>query len=395
MNSFFSKTYSILANNILLKLIYLLSSFIFVTSLSNITNISILTKISISFAILLIPIGVISSIKDFKNNKLVYILVYSFLMSNLILVFYNYPSIENIKSCIINSILLLVFFSVNTTKNKENLEKDMFIFSTFYIFVTFVLSLISVIIIYLNLKTDIAGLFYNENALGIAAGISILLSIYILLCSKNTLFKIFISLNLFLQSVTLITSGARSSYLLILTPILIAIFINIKSIFLKIFIIFSPLCAFFMLLFSPPNISRIIFTGRENIWKAAFRIVELYPLKGIGNSSLLYNIHSFTSYELNGLEGGRCHNIYVEIAATNGLLLLIIFLALLIAIIIPIYKFIKQNSYNYKIFILFSLILGILLVNLLESSLVYNISFISITFWSISGYLLAFIRNNK
>mgnify|MGYP004498910995 FL=1 len=115
MNSFFSKTYSILANNILLKLIYLLSSFIFVTSLS---NISILTKISISFAILLIPIGVISSIKDFKNNKLVYILVYSFLMSNLILVFYNYPSIENIKSCIINSILLLVFFSVNTTKNK-------------------------------------------------------------------------------------------------------------------------------------------------------------------------------------------------------------------------------------------------------------------------------------
>ena len=112
MNSFFSKTYSILANNILLKLIYLLSSFIFVTSLSNITNISILTKISISFAILLIPIGVISSIKDFKNNKLVYILVYSFLISNLILVFYNYPSIENIKSCIINSILLLVFFSV-------------------------------------------------------------------------------------------------------------------------------------------------------------------------------------------------------------------------------------------------------------------------------------------
>lgn len=91
MNSFFSKTYSILANNILLKLIYLLSSFIFVTSLSNITNISILTKISISFAILLIPIGVISSIKDFKNNKLVYILVYSFLISNLILVFYNYP----------------------------------------------------------------------------------------------------------------------------------------------------------------------------------------------------------------------------------------------------------------------------------------------------------------
>ena len=35
MNSFFSKTYSILANNILLKLIYLLSSFVYLSSFMN------------------------------------------------------------------------------------------------------------------------------------------------------------------------------------------------------------------------------------------------------------------------------------------------------------------------------------------------------------------------
>ena len=394
MNSFLSKTYNILANNIGLKLLYLLSSFIFITSLSNIPHISILTKISIIFSIALIPIGIISSILDFKNNKIVYILIYSFLLLNLLLVLVKYPAIENIKAFVINIILLLVFFSVNTTKSNEGLKKDIYMFSSFYTMLTLILSSTSLILIYLNINPDLAGLFGNENALGIAAGISLILSIYILLCSKKTLFKIINLINVIIQFITIVTAGGRSSYLLLLVPIFILILINIKSKLVKCSMILIPLISFFALLFSAPNISRIIFTGRENIWKATFNLIKQYPLRGVGNDRLVFNLHSYTSYELNGIEAGGCHNMYLQIAAVNGLVLALIFIVLLFAIILPIYKYVKAHKTNYEVMLLFSLIIGILLVNMLESSLIYNVSFISITFWSISSYLLTYIRRN-
>lgn len=394
MNIFLSKIYNILSNNIGLKLLYLTSSFTFITSLSNIPYISILTKISIIFAIALIPIGIISSILDFKNNKIIYILIYSFLFLNLYLVLFKYPVIDNIKAFIINIILLLVFFSVNTNKSNDGLKKDIYIFSSFYTILTLIFSLISLVLIYLNINPDLAGLFNNENALGIAAGISLILSLYILLCSKKTLFKIINLINIIIQFITMIVAGGRSSYLLLIIPIFILVFINIKSKLIKCSMIFIPLISFFALLFSSPKISRIIFTGRENIWKASLNLIKQYPLRGVGNDRLVFNLHSFTSYELNGIEAGGCHNIYIQIAAVNGLILLLLFIILLCAIILPIYKYVKAHKTNYKILLLFCLIIGILLINILESSLVYSVSFISITFWSISSYLLAYIRRN-
>ena len=308
----------------------------------------------------------------------------------MILTFIKYPTGDNIKVCLINFIILIVFFSLDSYKNKHQLKNEIYIFSLFYAVLTFIFSVISLVIIFTKIEPDFTGLFYNENAFGIFTGISIALSLYCLSSKKLDKLKYFLIFNVAIQLISLVISGGRSSFLILASLVLIYIFMKIKSVIVKSLIILVPTATFFTLLFFTPNITHYIFTGRENIWRAAFKLIKLYPLTGVGKTQLVPTIDKLRDIWLYGVEAGGMHNIYIKTAAVNGLISLLLFLFILIFIIIFIYKKLIKN-FSLNSIISFSLIIGLLLVNFMESSILYSVNFICITFWTVCGYTLAIL----
>ena len=178
------------------------------------------------------------------------------------------------------------------------------------------------------------GLFQNGNALGICSAINIVLSIYLITNSKFKMEKGVLFVNILIQTYALAFSGGRSAFLIIATFICLLIFIKYKSKLLGSLLILIPSATFFSLLFLTPKFTRYVFAGRENIWVASFNLIEKYPLFGVGQSNLLPTIDSLKEAWLYGVEYGGLHNIYLQVAAINGLPSLIILLIILSTIVI-------------------------------------------------------------
>ncbi|MDB1947878.1 O-antigen ligase family protein [Clostridium tertium] len=331
-----------------------------------------------------------------------------FLILTLALNLFRYPTSENLKIWLVNLIILASIFSIDTYKSKSVLIKELNIFSYLYTFITFILSFISLIIIFSNksiervltfsngISTTISfsGLFSNENSLGIAAGMSFIISLYILLSTHSNKIKIFYCFNAILQLVTLLISGGRSALLLVLSLIFILIFVKFKNVWIRLLMLFSPTLIIPFLFKLSNTTLHYIFTGREYIWQAAWPIIKFFPLVGIGNSNKISTLIANQQHELRGVEAGGLHNIYIEIATVNGLVataLIILFISCTFLFLIR--KIDKINSKTEKYFfsVLLTLVFGIPVINLMESSLIYIISFISIIFWVYTGYLVAIL----
>jgi len=303
--------------------------------------------------------------------------------------------------------ILTVLFSIDSYKNKKQLNKELNIISYFIAAFTFILSSISLALIFLNKNISpilkfieqsnlesYIGLFKNENSFGIAAGISLIVSLYLFFENKNLLAKGFLSLNIILQAVSIFISKGRSSYLLLLAIVFVFLFLNFKNIYFRTAIIGLPIAASVIGFFTlPSDLLHKILTGREYLWQSAFRLIAKYPLTGVGNVNKVGRLQDVRVAYLQGLEAGGLHNIFFEILCVNGIIATILFVLLLIFILIFLFKKISKLKYDDKIKkgLLLSLIVGIIFVNLLESSLIYIISFISIIFWIYTGYLISLL----
>ncbi|MGN0026694.1 MAG: hypothetical protein ACI33I_06815, partial [Clostridium sp.] len=205
MKDTFLKSYSILNNKLYFKILYLFTTFSFITALTFIPGINILTKISILWGLVLVVINFFEIIFKGKKIHWINIITYVFLGLTLMLTLLFYPSTENIKVWVINLMLLTVFFSIDTSEKKSKLSYEFNVLVYFYLLLTFILSSISLGIILLGKEIKIilepiwygvensivyTGLFNNENALGISAGIAFILSIYAIFQTKSKAFKI-------------------------------------------------------------------------------------------------------------------------------------------------------------------------------------------------------------
>lgn len=408
MKVYLNKFYNILSNKFYFKMLYLFVALSFSTVLNDFYGIKLLNKLCLAWGLLLIVTSIFNII--FKKNKIYYfqVFLYLFLILTLALNLFRYPTSENLKIWLVNLIILVSIFSIDTYKSKSVLIKELNIFSYIYTFITFILSFISLIIIFSNksiervltfsngISTTISfsGLFSNENSLGIAAGISFIISLYILLSTYSNKIKIFYCFNAILQLVTLVISGGRSALLLVLSLIFIFIFVKFKNIWIRLLMLFSPTLIIPFLFKLSDTTLHYIFTGREYIWQAAWPIIKFFPLVGIGNSNKISTLIANQKHELRGVEAGGLHNIYIEIATVNGLVataLILLFISCTFLFLVR--KIDKLNSKTEKYFfsVLLTLVFGIPVINLMESSLVYIISFISIIFWVYTGYLVAIL----
>ncbi|ACD51835.1 O-antigen polymerase family [Clostridium botulinum E3 str. Alaska E43] len=299
-------------------------------------------------------------------------------------------------------------YTIDVFKSKRQNIKEMNIISYFYIVLMLPLSIVSLYVDYNKITiqaTDMVfgtgrsfGIFVNQNALSIAAGLAVVLSIYLMQRNNNLKMKTLLFLNFIIQGITMVKANGRSSYLLIIAVIYLFVFIYLKNKYLRIALLIIPfLCSSVLLTFNEDRLHGFT-SGRNILWKSASFVIKDNPMIGVGYSDLLEAVRNVRVVEyLPGIEYGRLHNIYLEVAATNGIISLVLILIFLISIMVFIIKKLDRLKGKEKLQMttIASMLLGILAVNVFESNLVYIISFISIMFWIYLGYTISILDNRN
>lgn len=400
------KVYDILDNKFYFKLLYLFVSLTFVTILKCIPGINIFKNIAFAWGILLL---IFMFFNDYKKRKLYNfdIALGLFIAVTFIFNVLVYRNSTNIKIWIVDLILFVVVFSVDVFKNKKQLIKEMNIITCSYAIFMFVVSFISLEMKMFDKSITIGeylfsgskgGLFENENALSIAAALAIVMCIYLNYISKNFRFKIFWIVNIALQFFTMLSFKGRSAYLVVIAVIYTFCFIYNKNKYIRgVFIILPVLLGIGGYLYEGDQI-RNFTSGRTSLWDSAGKVINHHPIAGVGNADMIQNvINARPTGDLPGLESGGLHNIYIQIATVNGIISLTLFLLFILLTIIFVVKRIDclRKKEKMHMTIITSITIGVLAVNVFESTLIYGTSFISIIYWVYLGYLVSILGNKN
>lgn len=399
----------IITNKFYIKLCYIFIGISFATVISDFPLFNLLNKVILFMALVFMVLSLLEKL-IFKRRKLYSfeIFLYLFLILTLVLNLTQYKLNGNLKVWLIDLMIMTVIFSIDTYKNKSTLVKELNIISYFYASITFIISLISLVMIFANkvITVDLGikdnapliltykGLFKNENSFGIAAILSLLITLYLLYQYKNKYVKFFLYSNILIQAISMIISGARSAYFPVLALIFIFLLYKFKNIYVRISLILFPILISIVSFFAlPDNIIHKILTGREYLWRTAFRLLKVVPFSGVGYVNKVGRLKDLRITYLQGLDFGGLHNIFFEISCVNGIPATILFILFIVFLFIFSIRKLDKLYFGDKIKYgyIFALCLGIVLINLMESSLVYIISFISIIFWIYSGYLIAIL----
>lgn len=136
-------------------------------------------------------------------------------------------------------------------------------------------------------------------------------------------------------------------------------------------------------------------SGRRLLLKQAAFIFSKHPLLGIGSTNVVdYGKIYFES----GIAFSNFHNGYVSILVCNGLIGFALFITFLVLVLLNLFKFFFENCSELKdtIFInLFISVLSYLIFALFEKTLLSEINFMGIFFWTALGYIMAFFMKYK
>ena len=400
------KVYDILDNKFYFKLLYLFVSLTFVTILKCIPGINIFKDIAFAWGILLL---IFMFFNDYKKRKLYNfdIALGLFIAVTFIFNVLVYRNSTNIKIWIVDLILFVVVFTVDVFKNKKQLIKEMNIITCSYAIFMFVVSFISLEMKMFDKSITIGeylfsgskgGLFENENALSIAAALTIVMCIYLNYISKNFRFKIFWIVNIALQFFTMLSFKGRSAYLVVIAVIYTFCFIYNKNKYIRGLLIILPVLLGIVGYFYEGDQIRNFTSGRTSLWDSAGKVINHHPIAGVGNADMIQNVmNARPTGDLPGLEFGGLHNIYIQIATVNGIISLILFLLFILLTIAFVVKRIDclRKKEKMHMTIITSITIGVLAVNVFESTLIYGTSFISIIYWVYLGYLVSILGNKN
>lgn len=389
-------------DNFYFSIFYLFTCFTFVSCMQYLPYINYLPKIALIWGILISFYHIYKMIK--RRPTMVEWFILSFLTITLILNLLVYYSSENLKIWLVNFVIMLSFAYVNQDKSKEKLNFELNVISIFYLIITFFTSAISLYYHFSKTKTvigdivlnDTNGVFTNKNTLGIACAISIIIALYIIFSTKNNILHFFSIINLLIQSATLYFSEARGPLLMLIGLILVLVMILIKNKILQLILFICPFIANLMLLFFDYETMYKYTTGRNGVWLSTFEVIKKNYLFGVGNDGLVEKIKTaIPKLTLPPFDLGGTHNIYIQILSVNGPFALIIFLGIILLSVFSLLKAYKDYENKKQLYAILSIIIGLVLVNLFESNLVYMVSFVPIIFWIFIGYSLSLIQKNK
>ena len=130
-------------------------------------------------------------------------------------------------------------------------------------------------------------------------------------------------------------------------------------------------------------------TGRSNIWKAGFAVFLERPIFGWTREGLIEPVNNMLGNKTDStvLSGGL-HNIYLTVLCSSGIVGFVTFIVL---IGIVFFRFFKRlfNKEKISMELLFSFAMSFyfLISDLVESRILYTVSFFNVVFWIYFGYL--------
>lgn len=129
-------------------------------------------------------------------------------------------------------------------------------------------------------------------------------------------------------------------------------------------------------------VDKPLLTGRERIWERLIGYIEQKPLLGYGSSTLPSD---FTTTTLSA------HNTYIQIGLQTG----IIGIILLALVFFTFWKSAWENSYDKKVALSASFMIGIIIYQLFEVNLTQSNFGLGLVQWILIGFLLSFTKKDK
>ncbi len=144
--------------------------------------------------------------------------------------------------------------------------------------------------------------------------------------------------------------------------------------------------------FGRPNYELREGSGRRRLLEQAAFIFSKHPLFGIGSTNVVaYGDKYFET----GIAFSNFHNGYVSILVCNGLVGFVLFMAFLVFVLRDLTRFLVKNCSSIKkdVFVnLLVCILSYLVFALFEKTLLSEINFMSVLFWSVLGYAVTYLK---
>ncbi|MBU0597670.1 O-antigen ligase family protein [Patescibacteria group bacterium] len=254
------------------------------------------------------------------------------------------------------------------------------------------------------------GLFFNANALGSYLLFGIVISLVLVFSEQNRKLKIFYGFASFLIAISFFLSLSYSGWLSLIIPLIIMLVVLRRQIFnkkslVKILIIFILLltAAFLFRYISLGDASQALkiyetitpqnvefsFSQRLNFMQSAFDIFRDNILIGTGLATYQ---DIYPQYAQNILEQPKyVHNYYLQTAAELGLFGILSLLGFVIALLIKIYRIIR-NNFNDQIQKPYFLSLGLGVLALVIHALFdfgWQFPAVFLLFWITGGLLVA------
>lgn len=414
-----------------LKYLFLIVSFFYTIPLTS----GIITpymKIFMLFSIIVF----IYNIKNINRNKINYYLYTMIILAGLsTIVNYKNRFIQNLIIFLYLFVQVIILYSTHKDLGKEKLLDTIKKFSSIVINLTFIASIISLILVIIKFELIIEkwntiiriqgvyegriwGVYGNPNTLANLAFISLFLSIAIYRYYKYKKFLIF---NCFIQLLCIFMSNSRATILATFLVILIYIFViivvkkeikftdNIIKIISVIFISVGLVSIMSLLALNSNFILKReykegnITNGRLDIWYASINAVKEEIIFGVGPENIKENVNKFLNpnYVIKNPDiASNTHNIFLQILLSYGILVMILFMLFNICSQVYILKYLfkKENYTKDKlkfrlILTLDMIIIGLLIMNLFDSNILFFFSFINATiFWIIYGYIISLVK---
>lgn len=131
-----------------------------------------------------------------------------------------------------------------------------------------------------------------------------------------------------------------------------------------------------------------ITNGRSKIWKAGFQVLKEYPILGVSFKNVPERVEQVNGAPLTGIEGGGMHNVYLQVAVSNGLAGLICFLGAIAVFIIAVLRYMSRLSKRpsrWYMALLIPFFCMVFAYNMVESRVLYSIAYAPLLFWYFLG----------
>ena len=250
----------------------------------------------------------------------------------------------------------------------------------------------------------------NPNATAMICLISVLVSLFLLKCytgfiegQKGKVIETIIYFNISIQIICLFLTKSRGEIFgLAIISVFAMLVYFVKELksnkiweILKYLIFVIAFAIVFAVIFLSRFGGSDLSTGRLLIWKIGYEIFKWSPWIGMTREGMVRPVYdAIYAYSLtynDGVIQSGLHNIYLTILVSSGV---IGFVLISSAIIIVLYKalfvIIKEEEIDYPLFFSLLLVALFLIVEFVESRILYQVNLFNVVFWIYFGYLSYF-----